>query len=86
MKFQGAFIKEQGITFAVVVVKKNVIDDRNEANNTITSFKTIFPATPIVLMAQDFSGRPTYFGRPDIVRFLANVPLQAIPWREYTIE
>ena len=36
-------------------------------------------------MAQDSSGGPTYQGRSDIVRFLANVPLEAIPWMEYTL-
>jgi hypothetical protein len=40
---------------------------------------------PVVLMSQDGSGRPTYFGRPDIARFLANVPVNSIPWKQYTI-
>ena len=45
----------------------------------------IFGGVPVVLMAQDNRGRPTYYGRPDISRFMASVPLRAIPWREYTI-
>jgi hypothetical protein len=85
MKFQGAVIKEQGITFAIVIVKKYIIDNKSEANRTIASFKHVFPDIPIVLMAQDFKGKPTYYGRADIVRFLAKVPLSAIPWKEYTI-
>ena len=40
---------------------------------------------PVVLMAQDSRGRATYYGRPDIAKFMASVPLHAIPWREYTI-
>lgn len=36
-------------------------------------------------MAQDSRGVPTYLGRRDIVKFLAKVPVQAIPWREYTL-
>jgi len=35
-------------------------------------------------MAQDYRGVPAYYGRKDISRFLANIPLHAIPWREYT--
>lgn len=85
MKFQGSVVKEQRITFAIVIVKKSVIDNRSEANKAITSFRPIFPGIPIVLMAQDASGRPTYLGRPDIVKFLANVPITSIPWKEYTI-
>lgn len=39
----------------------------------------------MVLMAQDYSGRPKYYGRDDIVRFLASILMEAIPWKEYTI-
>lgn len=85
MKFQGAVIKEQGVTFAVVIVKKTVVDNRMEANSTIRSFQSIFPGIPTVLMAQDYQGRAEYYGRQDISRFLANIPLHAIPWKEYTV-
>ncbi|MGD0707139.1 MAG: hypothetical protein ABSA51_01655 [Anaerolineaceae bacterium] len=85
MNFQGAVIKEQGVTFAIVIVKKSVIDNRTEAIEAIKGFQQCFPGLPIVLMAQDQSGVPTYYGRPDISKFLASVPLQAIPWKQYTI-
>lgn len=84
MKFQGALIKEQGVKFAVVVVQRRVIDNRQEANRAISGFGSVFPGVPIILMAQDSRGVPTYLGRQDIVRFLANVPMSAIPWKEYT--
>jgi len=85
MKFQGALIKEQGIQFGIAVVKKHVLDNRAEAGRVSMGFRSVFGAIPVVLMAQDVRGRPTYFGRPDIVRFLSNTPVSAIPWREYTI-
>ena len=84
MKFQGTILKEQGVTFAVVVVKKFVIDNRYEAQKAVQAFQPAFPRMPIVLMGQDPRGVPTYSGRADIVRFLANVPLRAIPWKEYS--
>jgi hypothetical protein len=85
MKFQASVIKEQGITFAIVIVKKHVVDNRSTAEDAIRTFQPVFPRIPIVLMAQDSNGVPTYFGRPDIVKFMANVPLHAVPWKEYTI-
>jgi len=85
MKFQGALIKEQGITFAVVVVKRYVVDNHTEAEKTIKSFQVVFPGAPVVLMAQDTRGIPTYYGRRDIAKFLAGVPVNAIPWKEYTV-
>jgi hypothetical protein len=84
MRVQGAVVREQGQTFAVVVVKPYVIQSLSEARNAIQSFAPFF-GVPVVLMAQDRGGRPTYYGRPDIARFLASVPLESIPWHEYTI-
>ncbi|MDF0591675.1 hypothetical protein [Candidatus Methanocrinis natronophilus] len=86
MRFQGAEIKEQGVTFAVVIVKKHVIDNRSEANRIITAFQAqVFQGRPVILMAQDSRKVPTYYGRDDIARFMASVPLHAIPWKEYSI-
>lgn len=85
MQFEGAVIREQGVTFAVVVVRKPVVDHRSEADRAIRTFSGAFPGLPIVLMAQDGRGSPTYYGRPDLSRFLANTPLGAIPWRRYTL-
>ena len=85
MRVQGAVIREQGQTFAVVVVKPHVIQSRSVAARAIRGFMPGFGGAPVVLMAPAGRGRPTYFGRPDISRFMASVPLQAIPWREYTI-
>jgi hypothetical protein len=39
----------------------------------------------VVLMGQDSLGRPKFYGRRDIVNFLARVPLRAIPWRKYEL-
>ena len=85
MQLQGAVIKEQGVTFAVVIVKQHVVNISSEANEAIASFQPLFPGVPLVLMAQDSRGTPTYYGRRDIVDFMANVPLTSIPWREYTV-
>lgn len=85
MKFQGAKIREQGVTFAVVIVKRHIIDNSAEADRTIQCFQPTFPGIPVILMAQDARGVPSYYGRSDISRFMASVPLNAVPWKEYTI-
>jgi hypothetical protein len=85
MRFQGAVVREQGVTFAVVIVKRHVLDNHAQANETIRSFRPVFPGVPIVLMGQDESGRATYYGRRDIASFMANVPLRAVPWKEYSL-
>lgn len=85
MTFQGALIKEQGVTFAIVIVKPHVIQVDREAANAQQAFAPVFPGVPIVLMAQDGRGVPTYYGRKDIVAFLSNTPMEAIPWKQYSL-
>lgn len=83
MQFDGAKIKEQGVTFGIVVVKPYVL--RNPSKEQIrASFIPFFGNIPIILMAQDSRGIPTYDGRTDIVRFLAKINPARIPWKHYT--
>jgi len=84
MKLQGAVVKEQGVTFAVVVVKKFVIQSQMEFQKATQSFSSCFPGVPIVCMAEDSRGVATYRGRKDVVNFLKNIHVSQIPWKEYT--
>jgi hypothetical protein len=84
MTIEGALIKEQGVTFAIVIVKPYVLQNRSEAQSTIRTLSLHFRA-PVVLMAQDARGVPTYYGRPDIVDFLASTPMETIPWSRFTL-
>lgn len=84
MTIDGAVIREQGVTFAVVVVQRHVIDSSYSAANAIRAFQPCFPGMPVVLMAQDGLGVPTYYGRRDISQFMANVPFHSVAWKRYT--
>ena len=85
MQIEGAVIREQGQTFAVVAVKPHVTQNKQTAVSAIQGLSRFFPGVPIVLMSQDIRGRATYFGRRDISNFLARVPTSAIPWKRYTL-
>lgn len=85
MQFEGAVVREQGVTFAVVVVKKYVVDSPMQARSAINAFSPAFPGMPVVLMGQDSSGRATFFGRQDIAKFLSRISIGRIPWKRYTI-
>ncbi len=84
VKVQGAAIKEQGVTFAIVVVKRNILNSQTQCQQAAHSFQPLFPGMPIVLMAQDLRGTPSYWGRKDIADFLANVHPSRIPLKQYT--
>jgi hypothetical protein len=61
-QFDGAVIREQGVTLAVVIVRPSTLQSTIEAGKAIQSFQPVFAGLPIVLMAQD--GR----GPPDLLR------------------
>jgi hypothetical protein len=44
MTFQGGAIREQGVTFALVIAKKHVIDSPTEASRDIADFSRSFRA------------------------------------------
>lgn len=83
-KIQGAVINEQGVTFAIVIVQMHVLNSPTERDQMQVALSRLFPRMPIVLMAQDARGVPKYWGRTDIVNFLANINISQIPWKEYT--
>lgn len=85
MQIEGAVIKEQGVTFAIIVVKAQVLASPTTKEQMQAMGSRIFLGMPIILMAQDSRGVPTYYGRTDIVKFLANVHPSRIPWKRYTI-
>lgn len=83
MQLEGAIIKEQGQNFAIVIVKSHVLNS-NERDNAVQQFSRYFPGMPIILMAQNSRGIPTYYGRTDIVNFLSKLHMSQIPWKKYT--
>ena len=83
MRLHGAVVRERGKTFVIIIVKRYVINSRFQANETIEAFQNEFQNIPIILMAQDHRGTPTYYGRHDIVNILKNVPVECIPWKIY---
>ena len=85
MKIQGAVIIEQGVTFAIIVVNHTVTNYTSRAIQVRQSLAQFFPNMPIILMSQDNNGKPHYYGRKDIVKFLQSIRLDQIPWKEYHI-
>lgn len=84
-KGQVALVREQGVNFAVVIVKPSVLHGpKSSKDDLVATFSLEFGA-PAVLMAQDSRGVPTYYGRHDLVNWLKNVFPEQLPWREFTL-
>lgn len=85
MTIHGAVIIEQGVTFAIVAVRSTVTQYTVRSIRMRRALSVYFPNMPIILMSQDSSGTPHFYGRKDIVDFLKTIRLDQIPWKEYHI-
>ena len=85
MQVQAAAISLQGINFAIVIVGMELVNSPGEADMAIESLQPTFGGVPVILMAQNEQGSPTYYGDQDIVRLLADVPVDKMPWQEYRV-
>jgi hypothetical protein len=85
MDIQGAAISLGGSNFVVVLVDMSLVEAHGEADMAIDRMGQGFGGAPVVLMAQREDGSPVYYGDGDLVRSLADVPVDEMPWREYSI-
>ena len=59
MQFDGALVKEQGVCFAIAVVKPHVLNSTNK-ETVRNGFRQYFGQVPVILMAQNSRGTPIY--------------------------
>ena len=83
MQIQGAVIVEQGVTFAVFLVKPSVTRYTVRSVQVRQELSAFFPNMPIILLSIDNEGQPHYYGRRDIVEFLKSIRVDQIPWKTY---
>lgn len=84
-QIEGAIVNDQGVKYAIVVVKHDVVQHIGENEEAINAYRHIFPGMPIILLGKDWQGKSTYYGPKEIVNFLATVDPNRIPWRRYII-
>lgn len=87
MTIDGAIIREQGVTFGIIVVKSHILSSDStalEARDNFQASLAEFSGIPLILAAQDSRGVFSYWGKPDIVDFLASISASRIPWKRYT--
>lgn len=61
------------------------LGDASDSRAPVLEFSQLFDGIPAVLMAQDASGTPDYYGRTDLINWSSNVPFEALPWATYTV-
>lgn len=90
MKFQGAVVLAAGREIGIVVVRSDVLNSNDQCEEiSVEASRAFGPRTfgyvPIVLVAFDDNGTPTYSGSFDDVNLLANVDPVQLPWEQYEI-
>jgi hypothetical protein len=80
MTITAALTHEQGQDFVILLVKDRVISDANDREDLLDFAAQNFGVRAALLGEQRFG---TY-GPPDIVRWLKNVYVEQLPWREYS--
>ena len=85
MKIQAAAISLQEVNFAIAVVDMDLLNTHGEADMAIERISPSFAGVPVVLMAQKEDGSPVYYCDEELVRSLADVPIDKMPWKEYSV-
>ena len=85
MEVQAAAISLQGVGFVIVLVGMDLIGNTGEADMAIDSLSPNFGGVPVILMGQREDGSPNYYGDQSIVSLLGDIPVDSMPWKEYTV-
>jgi len=76
-----ALVREQGIEFAVALVRDSVFSSSTQKDDLVRTL-SVRLGHPTVIMS-DADGE--LYGRTDIVRFLSHVHPSRLPWRRVTL-
>lgn len=83
--FRGAYFVVGGTSFASVVVRQAAVSSDKSKEEVSTYYGRFFPQVPIVLAMQSSDGRLTFWGRKDLVGYLAN-NATSINWCNYSTD
>jgi hypothetical protein len=76
-RVQFSIIREQNVTFGIVVVKDHVIDNRSLADESVTYWSNRFGCPTVLYGAQ----RHRIYGRRDLTQFVSRLHYSQIPWK-----
>lgn len=85
MNIHAAAISLEGVNFAIAIVDMALVNSPGEADMAIDRISPSFGGTPVVLMAQKEDGSPVYYGDQGLVRALADIPVDEMPWKSYSV-
>ena len=84
MKFNGALVQLEDMVIAVAVDSADFLSlPQPEKMAKMRAYQSAFPKTPFVMLLDMGAGESEFFGRPDLVGKMREVPLNYITFKVY---
>ena len=84
MKFNGALVQLEDMVIAVAVDSADFLSlPQPEKMAEMRAYQSAFPKTPFVMLLDMGAGESEFFGRPDLVAKMREVPLNYITFKVY---
>ena len=84
LKVTAAAISMAGMKFVIVLVDLTTASAPGEADLVVGDMQSRF-GVPVLLMGQEEDGSPVYYGSEALKDRVAAVPVDRLPWKEYTL-
>lgn len=79
----AALVREQGVTFAVALVKNHVVLSQQQSSETIRAVSAALGCQLVVLMGE--SNKRLRGNRSDVVEFVSRLHPARLPWKKWTV-
>ncbi|MCA0848352.1 hypothetical protein [Salipiger thiooxidans] len=79
----AALVREQGVTFAVVIVKNHVLNSPASADQMIRAASMALGCPLVVLMGE--TNQRLRGNRRDVVNFVSKIHPSRLPWKKWNI-
>lgn len=79
----AALVREQGVTFAVVMVKNHVLTSPTTSDQMIRAASVALGCQLVVLMGE--SNQRLRGNRQDVVNFVSRLHPSRLPWKKWNI-
>jgi hypothetical protein len=81
MKAQIALVSLEERVFALVVVNDDVLDDPELRDRDHQFYEQrVFRDVPVVLVNEDYSDAPSFFGPPHLTDILEQIQMDQVEW------
>jgi hypothetical protein len=81
MRLQIALVSAEGVTFGLVVVPEDLLDDPAGRDRSRLHFEAkLFRGVPVVLVGEDFREAPRFYGPAELTEFMQGVQMDMIEW------